>query len=349
MFVHYLSIITAFNCAILAIHLFKTRPRHSLPPIILATCFLLFALQSVFLTLSLEFGRSSQISVLMPTCALLFGPMFLFYFESLSAPEKNFKLRNIWHFIPAGITFVLVLTNHYIFIIDIIILSSFGGYSLALLVKLTKGKQQFQFLGAFQHIAYRWLIISSSLLSISFVSEMLINMELNRGGQLSDSVPLLIEIIIKLVVVSWALWAAIQGSEYFDWYYQVLSNQQAKTTHKQDTAEFVPIIAALDKTLTDPNLLASPMSLKDMATHLKVPIKKLSLAVNQIRGESYSKYLNRKRVVLAKDIMQKQPDVSMTTVMFDAGFRTKSSFNKEFKAIEEVSPSEYAQHRSQEL
>lgn len=349
MFVHYLSIITAFCCAILAIHLFKTRPRHSLAPIILATCFLLFAIQSVFLTLSLEFGRLPLIGVLMPTCALLFGPMFLFYFESLSAPEKNFKLRNIWHFIPAGITFVLVLTNHYIYLIDTIILTSFGGYSLALLVKLAKGKQQFQFLGAHQHIAYRWLIISSALLSISFVSEMLINMELQRGAQLSDSVPLLIEIIIKLVVVSWALWAAMQGSEYFDWYYQGLLNQQAKTINKQATAEFVPIIAALDRTLADPSLLASPLSLKDMATHLNVPIKKLSLAVNQIQGESYSKYLNRKRVLLAKDIMHKQPDVSMTVVMFDAGFRTKSSFNKEFKAIEGVSPSEYALHKSQKL
>jgi AraC-like DNA-binding protein len=174
---------------------------------------------------------------------------------------------------------------------------------------------------------------------------MLINMELARGTQLSDSIPLLMEIIIKLMVVSWALWAAMQGSEYFDWYYQGLSNQQVKTTNKQDTTEFVAIIAALDNTLADPALLASPLSLKDMATHLNVPIKKLSLAVNQIQGESYSKYLNRKRVLLAKDIMHRQPDVSMTVVMFDAGFRTKSSFNKEFKAIEGVSPSEYM-HRN---
>ncbi|HAW76446.1 MAG TPA: hypothetical protein DCW74_12020 [Alteromonas australica] len=40
---------------------------------------------------------------------------------------------------------------------------------------------------------------------------------------------------------------------------------------------------------------------------------------------------------------------SITSVMLDSGFQTKSSFNKEFKTLKNLSPSEYREKQMSKL
>lgn len=89
------------------------------------------------------------------------------------------------------------------------------------------------------------------------------------------------------------------------------------------------------------------IGLNDVARRLGVPPRQLSAAVNRIHGRGFRTLLNDYRVEdavrqLASDAMGSK---SITDVMFDAGFQTKSSFNKEFVARRLVSPSQYRQAR----
>lgn len=51
--------------------------------------------------------------------------------------------------------------------------------------------------------------------------------------------------------------------------------------------------------------------------------------------------MNRLRVEDAMRLLLEPPERSMYDVMPDSGFRTKSSFNKEFRTIAGMEPSDY--------
>jgi transcriptional regulator GlxA family with amidase domain len=51
--------------------------------------------------------------------------------------------------------------------------------------------------------------------------------------------------------------------------------------------------------------------------------------------------MNRLRVEEAMRLLREQPERSMYDVMLDSGFRTKSSFNREFRAVAGMAPSDY--------
>lgn len=87
------------------------------------------------------------------------------------------------------------------------------------------------------------------------------------------------------------------------------------------------------------------IGLNDVARRLGVSSRQLSAAVNRIHGRGFRTLLNDYRVEdaagqLANDPMGIKP---ITDVMFDAGFQTKSSFNKEFVTRRLASPSQYRQ------
>ena len=90
------------------------------------------------------------------------------------------------------------------------------------------------------------------------------------------------------------------------------------------------------------------IGLDDVARRLGVAPRRLSAAVNRIHGRGFRTLLNDYRVEdaarqLADDSLTGK---SITDVMFDAGFQTKSNFNKEFMARHLVSPSEYRKTRA---
>jgi AraC-like DNA-binding protein len=74
---------------------------------------------------------------------------------------------------------------------------------------------------------------------------------------------------------------------------------------------------------------------------LVIPARQISQAINRIYGGSFSQYLNDCRVKAAQFLLTEQEDMHITTLMLEAGFSTKSNFNKEFQRVTGVSPSEY--------
>lgn len=85
------------------------------------------------------------------------------------------------------------------------------------------------------------------------------------------------------------------------------------------------------------------LSLATTARRLSVSAKQLSAAVNRVHGRGFRTLLNDYKVeaaarLLADPRMAERP---ITEIMFDAGFQTKSNFNKEFVLRKGVSPSQF--------
>ena len=97
------------------------------------------------------------------------------------------------------------------------------------------------------------------------------------------------------------------------------------------------IVARLDEYVTSQKPYLDPdLTLARLSRKLVIPAKQLSAAINRVKGENVSRYVNRKRIEHACLLLEKGQ--SVTTAMLDSGFNTKSNFNREFLRVQGKSP-----------
>ena len=89
-----------------------------------------------------------------------------------------------------------------------------------------------------------------------------------------------------------------------------------------------------DRPYLDPDL-----TLARLARRLHVPIKQLSAAINLVKGENVSRYVNGFRIRAARTSLEEGETV--TEAMLSSGFNTKSNFNREFARVTGQSPSAF--------
>ncbi|WP_180287318.1 helix-turn-helix domain-containing protein [Puniceibacterium antarcticum] len=110
---------------------------------------------------------------------------------------------------------------------------------------------------------------------------------------------------------------------------------------KEAQAILASVEAALAKGLyRDPDL-----TLQRLARRTGLTARKISQAVNQARGCSVSDLVNGYRVREAMRLL-KESDQTVTQVMLDAGFQTKSNFNRAFRAFAGQTPTVYRRSES---
>ena len=91
------------------------------------------------------------------------------------------------------------------------------------------------------------------------------------------------------------------------------------------------------------------LTLKDVAAKSGMGIQELSATINTGFGVNFNEWINGYRVEAVKEKLG-HPDndhLSLVAIAYDCGFNSKATFNRVFKAMTGISPSEYkANHRS---
>ncbi|WP_283788004.1 helix-turn-helix domain-containing protein [Bermanella sp. WJH001] len=84
------------------------------------------------------------------------------------------------------------------------------------------------------------------------------------------------------------------------------------------------------------------LTLKDLASELALPEYKTRNLINQTLGyRNFNDYINQLRIHEAAERLKREPDSPILNISLDVGYRTLSSFNRAFKDIMSMSPSEY--------
>ncbi|MNN74956.1 HTH-type transcriptional activator RhaR [compost metagenome] len=76
-----------------------------------------------------------------------------------------------------------------------------------------------------------------------------------------------------------------------------------------------------------------------------IPARKVSQAINQQAGMNVSQYVNQLRIQQAARWLSSS-DRPVTEIMLEAGFSTKSNFNREFLRVQGMSPSEWRRQQA---
>jgi AraC-like DNA-binding protein len=221
-------------------------------------------------------------------------------------------------------------------LLDVLIPVSFSGYGAAMLLRLGQGEDSLPHSrlqgGATPLLA--WRIIAVSLIA-SAGCDVLIAYNLAMGqNAMLHWVPSLVSSLSLLSLGALGLSHAIES--------QRDDPADDGTPSQADLDRDQAIIANLDDYVRSQRPFVDPdLTLARLARKLVVPAKQLSAAINRIKGENVSRYINRQRIEDAcRRLLEGQ---SVTSAMLDSGFNTKSNFNREFLRVKGASPSKWLQ------
>lgn len=156
-----------------------------------------------------------------------------------------------------------------------------------------------------------------------------------------------LEIILFALLI---LWIAFNG--YLHIHFMRLSHAQPQVPDKPKRKETYNLENDTIQTLGDKlELLMSTerpylnpdLNLASLADELAVSAKVLSLVINETKAKSYSDYINDYRIEHVKSQLM-NPEAkqhSLLDIAFDAGFNSKATFNRVFKQLTGLTPSQF--------
>lgn len=121
------------------------------------------------------------------------------------------------------------------------------------------------------------------------------------------------------------------------------SNLQSESinTNKMSSLEQLIILNKIEQLINEGELYLNPdLTLKRLAQKIGIPTRQITEVVNQQTGQNVSQFINQYRIEYAKKQLI-ESNKTITEIFMDAGFHTKSNFNREFLRITKQTPSDY--------
>lgn len=200
--------------------------------------------------------------------------------------------------------------------------------------------------------SYRALILTASALVASALMDVVISLDLDwTGGRNAPALIASFNVVALLVLGAAAAAADSAAPEASDEapampetsaHDETAEDMAAEDMAAQDAA----IIAALDALMRERRLYTdADLDLGRLARRLVLPARRLSQAINRAHGVSVSQYVNDLRIREAQRLLT-ETELPVTRVMMEAGFLTKSNFNREFRRMAGTSPSAWRRERA---
>ncbi len=300
---------------------------------------LLFALLSFSsLLVGLRFGYGMDDLILVQRAApMLVGPLLYLGFAAFALPKERFNRPVILHFgIAFGVIAVVILSVRPIYAFDWVISLSYICY-LVLLWRLWRKGPDYLVHAHFDVVqkVSNWMLRGIVLLSIILLTDTVIAFDfmLNGGRNAKALISLAsIPFILLLLGFIFVLPSMIAAP----------SNRGAVLLQGEgDDNEALEQKARelLDATQL---YLEPDLSVQRLARRLHVPVRALSVAINQTQDMNVSQYVNRFRMEHAADLLR-GTDESVAKVMAQSGFLTRSNFYREFQRVYGQTPAAYRQ------
>jgi len=182
--------------------------------------------------------------------------------------------------------------------------------------------------------SYRALQVTAFAVSSSAAIDIVISWDFAQsGGSHSARIVAIGNVLALLVLGSAATVAGTSRPEERD---ETIAEEGASPV--LPSAEDTDIAAALDRLMQARELYRDvDLNLNRLARKMGLPARQVSIAVNRVKAMSVSHYVNDYRVREACRLLA-DTDRAVTGIMFDAGFQTKSNFNREFLRVTGMSP-----------
>ncbi|PDS77884.1 AraC family transcriptional regulator [Rhizobium sp. L43] len=289
---------------------------------------LLAALQSVLS--GLRWGYEVQaIGVIMPVIAAMVPPLaYAGVSRLVRTSRRPLPVRIALHAVPTAL--ILVLMAVWREPIDIALVLIFVGYALAILLLMRPGADALRlapFEGAVP--AYRAIIFTAAALSLSAAVDIFVFLDFTWAHGEHALTLISVSNLAALVILGIAAAAASRSRAPAE---MVETGPRPETSEDKQTIATVDALMETRKLYRDANL-----NLDRLARKAGIPARQISAAINRAMDKNVSQYVNDYRIGEACRLLA-ATQKSVTEVMFEVGFQTKSNFNREFRRVTDMTP-----------
>ncbi|WP_284315624.1 helix-turn-helix domain-containing protein [Labrys miyagiensis] len=333
-----------FVCALLFLILLvqmlrqDERAWHDNPFFLLLT---LYVLQSVVIGLHWGYGLKAVIPLQIVLAALA-PPLAWLSFRTLTVEETGWRWDKAWpHFLPTLLALVLIFTWRAP--VDLVLILTFLGYGSALAWLAYGGPDRLvapRLDGVLR--SYRSLQLTAFATLSSVVTDLAISADVALFGGAHAAAIVAGSNVVALLILGSA--ASVAGSSTVSKAEEeaqgpVVSEPVGMPAIVPETVEEDrEVAAALDALMAGRKLYRdTDLNLGRLARKLGQPARRVSSAVNRIHGMSVSHYVNKHRIEEACRLLA-ATDESVINVMMEAGFLSKSNFNREFLRVTRTTP-----------
>ena len=232
------------------------------------------------------------------------------------------------HALPAvGVALLMVVWRE---AIDGALILIFVGYATTILLLMRPGTDALR-LAPFEGAApaYRAIVFTAAALLLSSTIDVLVVLDSAWGG--GGHTPELISIgnLAALIVISIAGAAASRSRTPVE---------NAEAAPSPPAGQDDETMAAIQVLMEDKRVYRdADLNLDRLARKAVIPVRQISNAINRATGKNVSQYVNDYRIAEACGLLG-ETDKSVTEIMLDVGFQTKSNFNREFRRVTDMTP-----------
>ncbi len=252
--------------------------------------------------------------------------------------DRAFDWSIVIHALPAVAIVTLLTVTGWRVAIDVVLPATFIGYAGAILNLMRRGPDALRktpFDSALP--VYRALVFAALALLMSAALDLLVFLDFSWTHGRHAAGMVAIGNLIALLVLSIAAAVAVQGREASE------VEIEAPAVDEPSDKETLAAIQSLMETkhsYREPDL-----NLDRLARKAIIPARQISSAINRATGKNVSQYVNEFRIAAACQLLA-ETEKSVTEIMFDVGFQTKSNFNREFRRVTDMTPVQWRSRRA---
>lgn len=293
---------------------------------------LLSVVQSTIVGLRWGYGIE-QLKYALPIMASVLPPLAYASFRSLM---DGWHLKSAINIASITLPPIAVVTLLLVFpgAIDGLLIALFIGYAIAIILLGTRGPdglEEAQF--ASVESVHRALFIAAFALCLSAAFDVLVVLDFEWAQGQNVGVIISNGNLLGLFLIGLTSWVAgdSRPEKHTD-VEPVQVEPAAATPEDHEIMGRLEQLMSRQKFYRDENL-----NLSRLARKMGLPSRQISQAINRATGGNVSQYINQLRVKDACRLLE-ETDQSVTSVMLESGFQTKSNFNREFRRITGMSP-----------
>lgn len=282
-----------------------------------------------------ETGLTREWHLISPVFIMLFGPAT--FLAAKFAITNHLTKRDFWHLFPV---LPLVFFTSYIHIV--IALGTVWRliYTYLTAVILFKYKKQMdQQRSDSDEYSLNWLVW---LLVVTAMFNLIDLIRLNMQPMLSYEINVFGQGINNFVWLIASMIIIYQFSRLDGLPKNGDTSIETNDNEQHVKSEYQAIFDELDRLIVKHHWYLTPrLTLANMSELTGMQTRDISRAINLHASKSFNDYINQFRVQAFCDKLKANSEESLTNLAFDAGFSSKASFNKVFKQILGITPSEY--------
>ena len=314
---------------------------------------------TVFLQVEAVIPKSKLVFQLNEASIFLHGPFIWLYALSIIKP-KTFrpKGKDLIHFLPALLVLFISFLNisqkvsyeSFLTVAKILSLLSYTSYTFMIVQHYHNRLKDLT--SNFKKVNLAWLdflIKGIATLTLSSMVVLLIdgneNFENVQGNYLGN-------IFLCLYVIILGFWGIQQTPVFIN---TIIPSDKTKTDSrktqlpKTDTSKNKYLFDKIQQFMKKERpFLNSELSLQELAIQLDIPPYLLSQILNSEANQRFFDYVNQYRIMHFKEQIDNARHYQNTllSIAFESGFNSKSAFNRAFKKMERMTPSEYVRQQN---